>query len=97
MSTDTTQSPDLRTVRLTSTADIPKDFKVHTDINRWNPLKRIPILNWYIMAEIIGPFLVALAFFTVIYMSMALQKMVGLFVGKGVDLVLLLRLLLMAN
>jgi lipopolysaccharide export system permease protein len=37
------------------------------------------------MAEIIGPFLVALAFFTVIYMSMALQKMVGLFVGKGVD------------
>lgn len=85
MSTDTTQSPDLRTVRLNSAADIPKDFKVHTDINRWNPLKRIPILNWYIMAEIIGPFVVALAFFTIIYMSMALQKMVGLFVGKGVD------------
>jgi lipopolysaccharide export system permease protein len=85
MSTNTTQSPDLRTVRLTSTADIPKDFKVHTDVNRWNPFKHIPILNWYIMAEIIGPFLVALAFFTIIYMSMALQKMVGLFVGKGVD------------
>ncbi|MBP9887291.1 MAG: LptF/LptG family permease [Leptospiraceae bacterium] len=85
MSTQTNQSPDLRTVRLNSVSDIPKDFKVHTDINRWNPLKRIPILNWYIMAEIVGPFLVALAFFTIIYMSMALQKMVGLFVGKGVD------------
>ncbi len=85
MSTNTIQTPDLRTVRLNSASDIPKDFKVHTDVNRWNPLKRVPILNWYIMAEIIGPFLVALAFFTVIYMSMALQKMVGLFVGKGVD------------
>ena len=85
MSTQTNQSPDLRTVRLNSVSDIPKDFKFHTDINRWNPLKRIPILNWYIMAEIVGPFLVALAFFTIIYMSMALQKMVGLFVGKGVD------------
>lgn len=85
MSTENSQSPDLRTVRLSSISDIPKDFKVHTDVNRWNPLKRIPILNWYIMAEIVGPFLVALAFFTIIYMSMALQKMVGLFVGKGVD------------
>jgi len=85
MSTQTNQSPDLRTVRLNTVSDIPKDFKVHTDVNRWNPLKRIPILNWYIMAEIVGPFLVALAFFTIIYMSMALQKMVGLFVGKGVD------------
>ncbi len=85
MASETTQSPDLRTVRLTSASDIPKDFKVHTDTNRWNPFKKVPILNWYIMAEILGPFLVALSFFTIIYMSMALQKMVGLFVGKGVD------------
>ncbi|MCE9501904.1 MAG: LptF/LptG family permease, partial [Leptospira sp.] len=32
-----------------------------------------------------GPFFVALSFFTLIYMAMAIQKMVGLFVGKGVD------------
>lgn len=77
---------DLRSVRLTSVKDLPKDFKVHTDKYRWNPFFRIPILTRYIIFEITGPFIVALSFFTMIYMAMALQKMVGLFVGKGVEL-----------
>lgn len=76
---------DLRSVRLLSTEDIPEGFSVHTDTRRWNPLRHIPILNRYIFLEIIGPFLVALAFFTMIYMAVALQKMIGLFVGKGID------------
>lgn len=76
---------DLRKVRLSSVEDLPKDFQIHTDTNRFNPWKQIPILNRYIFKEIIGPFLVALSFFTMIYMAMALQKMIGLFVGKGVD------------
>ncbi|MCB1178113.1 MAG: LptF/LptG family permease, partial [Leptospiraceae bacterium] len=76
---------DLRTVRLTSKDDLPEDFKVHTDVRRWNPFYRIPILNRYIFFEIIGPFLASLSFFTFIYMVMALQKMIGLFVGKGVE------------
>ncbi|MCB1141941.1 MAG: LptF/LptG family permease [Leptospiraceae bacterium] len=78
-------SSDLRKVRLTSVTDLPSDFKIKTDLNRWNPWKRIPILNRYIFLEIIGPFLISLSFFTFIYMVMALQKMIGLFVGKGVD------------
>ncbi|MCB1190338.1 MAG: LptF/LptG family permease [Leptospiraceae bacterium] len=83
--TDQKNNQDLRTVRLASVADLPKDFKVHTDHFRWLPHRWFPILNRYIFMEIIGPFVVALAFFTMIYMIMALQKMVGLFVGKGVD------------
>jgi lipopolysaccharide export system permease protein len=78
-------SEDLRTVRLSSVKDLPKDFKIFTDVNRWNPWKKIPILNRYILLEIIGPFIVALSFFTMIYMSVAVQKMVKLVAGKGVD------------
>lgn len=76
---------DLRKVRLTDKKDLPSDFRVHTDINRWNPWKWIPILNRYIFLEIVGPFFISLSFFTFIYTVMALQKMVGLVVGKGVD------------
>ncbi len=78
-------SEDLRKVRLSNKADLPPDFKVFTDINRWNPWKQIPILNRYIILEIIGPFFISLSFFTFIYTVMALQKMIGLIVGKGVD------------
>jgi lipopolysaccharide export system permease protein len=76
---------DLRSVRLKSVTDLPTGFKVHTDLNRWNPLKHIPILNTYILLEITGPFLISLSFFTFIYMVMALQKMIGLLVSKGID------------
>ncbi|MDI7220069.1 LptF/LptG family permease [Leptospira santarosai] len=74
---------DLRTVRLSSVEDLPPDFKVHTDKRKF--YMAIPILNRYILGEILSPFLVALAFFTMVYMVLALQKMIGLFVGKGVD------------
>ncbi|MGQ2800172.1 LptF/LptG family permease [Leptospira santarosai] len=74
---------DLRTVRLSSVGDLPPDFKVHTDKRKF--YMAIPILNRYILGEILSPFLVALAFFTMVYMVLALQKMIGLFVGKGVD------------
>ena len=77
--------PDLRTVRLDSVKDLPKDFKVHTDVQRWNLWNRIPILNKYIFLEILGPFVVALAFFTMVFMTISIQKMVGLIAGKGVD------------
>ncbi|MCC6274745.1 MAG: LptF/LptG family permease [Leptospiraceae bacterium] len=83
-------SADLRTIRIKSDADMPKGFVVHTDKKRFIPFFRVPILNKYILKEIISPFLVALSFFTMIYMAMALQKMVGLFVGKGVDALRLL-------
>ena len=76
---------DLRRVRLKSKDDLPEGFRVNTDINRWNPWKKIPILNRYIFMEIVGPFFISLSFFTFIYTVMALQKMVGLIVGKGVD------------
>ncbi len=76
---------DLRTVRLQSVKDLPKDFKVHTDIRNWNLWNRIPILNRYIFLEILGPFLVALAFFTMVFMTISIQKMIGLIAGKGVD------------
>ena len=87
---NTKKGSDLRTVRLSSVSDLPADFKVHTDVHRWSPYKWIPVLNLYIFTEIIGPFVVALSFFTMIYMAMALQKMVGLIVGKGVDPIRLL-------
>ncbi|MBM9578376.1 LptF/LptG family permease [Leptospira sp. 201903070] len=74
---------DLRTVRLSSVEDLPPDFKVHTDKRKFYMV--IPILDRYILGEILSPFLVALAFFTMVYMVLALQKMIGLFVGKGVD------------
>ncbi|MGJ4752229.1 LptF/LptG family permease [Leptospira kmetyi] len=74
---------DLRTVRLSSVEDLPPDFKVHTDKRKFYMI--IPILDRYILKEILSPFLVALAFFTMVYMVLALQKMIGLFVGKGVD------------
>ncbi|MBM9502556.1 LptF/LptG family permease [Leptospira sp. 201903071] len=76
-------SADLRTVRLSSVEDLPADFKVHTDKRKFYMI--IPILDRYILGEILSPFLVALAFFTMVYMVLALQKMIGLFVGKGVD------------
>ncbi|WP_061221201.1 LptF/LptG family permease [Leptospira borgpetersenii] len=79
----TSSGADLRTVRLSSVEDLPPDFKVHTDKRRF--YMAIPILNRYILGEILSPFLVALAFFTMVYMVLALQKMIGLFVGKGVD------------
>jgi lipopolysaccharide export system permease protein len=79
-------SEDLRKLRLSSLKDLPSDFKVHTDIRRWNPIYKIPIIHRYIFLEIVGPFLTSLAFFTFIYMVLALQKMIGLFVGKGVEL-----------
>lgn len=63
--------------------DLPADFKVHTDKRKFYMI--IPILDRYILKEILSPFLVALAFFTMVYMVLALQKMIGLFVGKGVD------------
>jgi lipopolysaccharide export system permease protein len=76
---------DLRTVRLSSVHDLPPDFVVHTDrggfLRRFKP----PILDFYIFLEILSPFLVALSFFTMIYMAVAIQKMIGLFIGKGVD------------
>ncbi|XDD49553.1 LptF/LptG family permease [Leptospira sp. WS92.C1] len=74
---------DLRTVRFSSVEDLPSDFKVHTDKRKF--YMAIPILDRYILKEILSPFLVALAFFTMVYMVLALQKMIGLFVGKGVD------------
>ncbi|WP_036095340.1 LptF/LptG family permease [Leptospira weilii] len=74
---------DLRTVRLSGVEDLPPDFKVHTDKRKFYMV--IPILDRYILGEILSPFLVALAFFTMVYMVLALQKMIGLFVGKGVD------------
>lgn len=80
-----TKKQDLRTVRLSSKADLPPGFRVHTDVRRWIPWKWIPVLNRYVLLEIVGPFLTALFFFTFIYMAMAIQKMIGLFVGKGVD------------
>ena len=78
-------SEDLRRVRLLNKSDLPDNFTVFTDLNRWNPWKQIPILNRYIILEIVGPFFVSLSFFTFIYTVMAIQKMVGLIVGKGVD------------
>lgn len=81
---------DLRTVRLNSVSDLPADFVIHTDKKKINPFLYIPILNRYIIMEIVGPFVVALSFFTMIYMAMALQKMVGLVVGKGIDPIRLL-------
>ncbi len=81
---------DLRKVRLTSLSDLPKDFKIHTDVRRYNPIYKIPIINRYIFMEIVGPFLTSLIFFTFIYMIMALQRMIGLFVGKGIELFRLL-------
>ncbi len=78
-------SPDLRTVRVFEKKDLPPGFQVATDkhplLNRFIP----SILRLYILKEILSPFLVALSFFTMIYMAVALQKMIGLFVGKGVD------------
>ncbi|GBF49202.1 permease [Leptospira ryugenii] len=46
---------------------------------------KLPVLRLYILKEILSPFLVALSFFTMIYMAVAIQKMIGLFVGKGID------------
>lgn len=74
---------DLRSVRVHSVADLPPGFYVHTDRERF--WRFIPILDRYIFFEIFPPFLVSLLFFTTIFMAIALQKMVGLFVGKGVD------------
>ncbi|TGK00266.1 YjgP/YjgQ family permease [Leptospira langatensis] len=77
------EGKDLRSVRVHSVEDLPPGFYVHTDRERlW---RFIPILDRYILSEIVPPFLVALLFFTTVYMAIALQKMVGLFVGKGVD------------
>lgn len=76
---------DLRSVRVFSVEDLPKDFRVHTDIRR-EKFPYIPkILDVYIFLEILSPFVVALSFFTSIYMAVAIQKMIGLFIGKGVD------------
>lgn len=74
---------DLRTVRLSSVEDLPPGFTVHTDKRKFYMI--VPILDRYILREILSPFLVSLAFFTMVYMVLALQKMIGLFVGKGVD------------
>lgn len=64
---------------------MPESFQVHTDKRpKYIPYK-FPILRLYIFIEILSPFVVALSFFTMIYMAVALQKMIGLFVGKGVD------------
>jgi len=74
---------DLRTLRLHSLEDVPKDFRIHTDYRFRQFLP--PILDLYIFREILSPFAVALSFFTMIYMAVAIQKMIGLFIGKGVD------------
>ncbi|MBM9589326.1 LptF/LptG family permease [Leptospira sp. 201903075] len=76
---------DLRTVRVFSKDDLPPGFMVDTDrLGKWKRFKP-SILRIYILKEILSPFLVALSFFTMIYMAVAIQKMIGLFVGKGVD------------
>ncbi|MDF3818817.1 LptF/LptG family permease [Leptospira sp. 96542] len=76
---------DLRTVRVHSKTDLPPGFMVDTDrFGKWKRFKP-SILRVYILKEILSPFLVALSFFTMIYMAVAIQKMIGLFVGKGVD------------
>jgi lipopolysaccharide export system permease protein len=81
---------DLRTVRLQSVGDLPDDFRIHTDSGGIFRRFKLPILDFYIFKEILSPFMVALSFFTMIYMVVAIQKMVGLFVGKGVDIFRLL-------
>ncbi|TGL57627.1 LptF/LptG family permease [Leptospira sarikeiensis] len=77
------QGKDLRSVRVHSVADLPAGFFVHTDREKF--WRWIPILDRYILSEIFPSFLVALLFFTSIYMAIALKSMIGLFVGKGVD------------
>ncbi|EQA38297.1 permease, YjgP/YjgQ family [Leptospira inadai serovar Lyme str. 10] len=77
------QGTDLRSVRVHSIADLPPGFYVHTDREKF--WRWIPILDRYILSEIVPPFFVSLLFFTTVYMALALQKMIGLFVGKGVD------------
>lgn len=76
---------DLRKVRLSSVKDLPDGFSISTDkvgiFYRFKP----PILDLYIFKEILSPFLVALSFFTMIFMAVAIQKMIGLFIGKGID------------
>lgn len=76
---------DLRTVRVFSKNELPPGFIVETD--RWGRWKRFKpsILRVYVLTEILSPFLVALSFFTMIFMAVAIQKMIGLFVGKGID------------
>ncbi|EQA44435.1 permease, YjgP/YjgQ family [Leptospira broomii serovar Hurstbridge str. 5399] len=74
---------DLRSVRVHSVADLPPGFYVHTDREKF--WRWFPILDRYILSEIVPPFFVSLLFFTTVYMALALQKMIGLFVGKGVD------------
>lgn len=76
---------DLRTVRVFSKDDLPEGFIVDTDKGGWLKRFKPPILRLYILKEILSPFLVALSFFTMIYMAVAIQKMIGLFVGKGID------------
>lgn len=78
-------SGDLRTVRLQSVSDLPENFRIHTDRGGWFRRFKPPIMDLYIFKEILSPFLVALSFFTMIYMAVAIQKMIGLFIGKGVD------------
>lgn len=78
-------SQDLRTVRLSSVGDLPPDFQVHTDRGGIFRKLKPPILDLYIFLEILSPFLVALSFFTMIFMAVAIQKMIGLLIGKGVD------------
>ncbi|PJZ68039.1 permease [Leptospira perolatii] len=74
---------DLRSVRVHNVSELPADFYVHTDREKF--LRKVPILDRYILSEIVPPFFVSLLFFTTVYMALALQKMIGLFVGKGVD------------
>nr|WP_246047956.1 LptF/LptG family permease [Leptospira ilyithenensis] len=82
---DNTKKVDLRTVRVFSKEDLPPGFQVHTDKGGFFKRFKPPILRIYILKEILSPFLVALSFFTMIYMAVAIQKMIGLFVGKGID------------
>lgn len=77
------EGKDLRSVRVHNVADLPPGFFVHTDREKF--WRWLPILDRYILSEIIPSFLVALLFFTSIYMAIALKSMIGLFVGKGVD------------
>lgn len=66
------------------------ELLIETDKQYLRKLLRISILDTYIFMEILNPFIVALSFFTMIYMVVALQKMIGLFLSKGVDIFRLL-------
>ena len=77
---------DMRQIRVEEGDKLPAGFVIHTDGLNIRRMLKIPILDLYIFKEILNPFLVALSFFTMIYMIVALQKIIGLFLSKGIEL-----------